>query len=57
MAVEAAAGEMEGRLPLVPVSVHEHRLDSSMEVFCHGSRAKFTDLNITHSRLILTFYI
>jgi hypothetical protein len=57
MAVEAAAGEMEGRLPLVPVSVHERRLDSSMEVFCHGSRAKFTDLNITHSRLILTFYI
>jgi hypothetical protein len=37
MAVEAAAGEMEGRVPLVPVSVHERRLDSSMKVFCHGS--------------------
>lgn len=34
MAVEAAAGE---GVPLVPVSVRERRLDSNMEVFCHGS--------------------
>jgi hypothetical protein len=57
MAVEAAAGEMGGRVPLVPVSFSERRLDSKMQVFCHGPRAEFTDSNITHSRLILTFYI
>jgi hypothetical protein len=37
MAVEAAAGEVGGRVPLVPVSVRERRLDSNMKVFCHGS--------------------